>query len=466
MRKSLTAAAPAFWLALAVAGYALARFAPPLDGLSAPAQAVLGAAFAAAVLWVTEAVPIGLTALIVLLLLGLCPGVRFAEAASGFSGEVTFFLIGAIGIGAAVEGCGLAERMARFLCRSARGSPARLYVQLIVGIPALALLIPSAITRNAILVPAYRDALAEIGTPMGKAPRTGRAVMLTLGILNPLASSALLTGGIVSMTAATLLGGFSWLRWFVLMAPPYYALLGGGALVIRFLVGRLEGDEAPDAGSTKPPPFSPAERRTLAVLALTATLWLTDSLHHLSAALPALLGAGLLLCPGIGVIGWKTFEARLSWGLILTVGTSLSLATLMTKTGAAAWLGGILLGQLAPLSGTPRLLVAALIVAVALVHLAITNLAACVAILLPINAAIAARAGINPIVTGLILTMTIDAVILYPVQTAANLMAYEIGYFDRGDVARLGLGMLALVVIVAMAALPYWALLGMPLQLP
>ena len=462
MRKSLTATAPAFWLALAIAGYALARFAPPLDGLSASAQAVLGAAFAAAVLWVTEAVPIGLTALIVLMLLGLCPGVRFAEAASGFSGEVTFFLIGAIGIGAAVEGSGLAERMARFLCRSARGSPAWLYAQLIAGIPVMALLIPSAITRNAILVPAYRDALAD----MGKAPRTGRAVMLTLGILNPLASSALLTGGIVSMTAATLLGGFSWLRWFFLMAPPYYALLCGGALVIRFLVGRLEGGEGDDAGNTKPPPFTPAERRTLAVLALTATLWLSDSLHHLSAALPALLGAGLLLLPGIGVIGWKTFEARLSWGLILTVGTSLSLATLMTKTGAATWLGGILLGQLAPLSAAPKLLVAAIIVAVAIIHLAITNLAACVAILLPINAAIAARAGINPVVTGLILTMTIDAVILYPVQTAANLMAYEIGYFDRGDVAKLGLGMLALVVIVAMVALPYWALLGLPLQLP
>jgi anion transporter len=462
MRKSLTEAAPAFWLALAVGGYALARFAAPLDGLSTPAQAVLGAAFAAAVLWVTEAVPLGLTALLVLLLLGLCPGVRFADAASGFSGEVTFFLIGAIGIGAAVEGSGLAERMARFLCRSARGSPARLYAQLVTGIPVLALLIPSAITRNAILVPAYRDALAD----MGKAPRTGRAVMLTLGILNPLASSALLTGGIVSMTAATLLGGFSWLRWFFLMAPPYYVLLCGGALVIRFLVGRLEHGDAAQAGNTKPKPFSRAERRTLAVLALTAILWLTDSLHHLSAALPALLGAGLLLLPGIGVIGWKTFEARLSWGLILTVGTSLSLATLMTRTGAAVWLGGILLGQLAPLSATPRLLIAALIVVVALIHLAITNLAACVAILLPINAAIAARAGINPVVTGLILTMTIDAVILYPVQTAANLMAYESGYFDRRDVARLGLGMLALVVVVAMAVLPYWALLDLPLQLP
>lgn len=56
--------------------------------------------------------------------------------------------------------------------------------------------------------------------------------------------------------------------------------------------------------------------------------------------------------------------------------------------------------------------------------------------------------------------------ILYPVQTAANLMAYESGYFDRGDMAKLGLGMLALVVIVALAALFYWALLGLPLQMP
>ena len=44
--------------------------------------------------------------------------------------------------------------------------------------------------------------------------RAGRAVMLALGILNPLASSALLTGGITSITAATLIGGFSWLGWF------------------------------------------------------------------------------------------------------------------------------------------------------------------------------------------------------------------------------------------------------------
>jgi len=453
------------WIAFALGGYALARLAPPLDGLSSLGQSVLGAAFAGTVLWVSEAIPLGLTALLVLLLMGLCPGVRFADAASGFAGDVTFFLIGAVGIGAAVESSGLAERIARFLCRSARGNPTRLYAQLVAGIPVLALLIPSAITRNAILIPAYRDALDEMG--LGQATRSGRTVMLALGILNPLASSALLTGGITSMTAATLIGGFSWLGWFTLMALPYYALLCCGAISLRLLVGRFErGSDPVEAPVATTQAFSAAEKRTLAVLAITASLWLTDSLHHLSPALPALLGAVLLMLPNVGVIGWKTFKSRLSWGLILTVGTSLSLATLMTKSGAATWIGEVVLNRVSGLAAAPHLLILGLILAVVLVHLAITNLAACVAILLPINSTIAARVGLNPILTGLTLTITVDAVILYPVQTAANLMAYESGYFDRTDVVKLGLGMLALTIVVVMLTLPYWALLGLPLQTP
>jgi di/tricarboxylate transporter len=79
------------------------------------------------------------------------------------------------------------------------------------------------------------------------------------------------------------------------------------------------------------------------------------------------------------------------------------------------------------------------------------------------SSAIAASAGLNPIVTGLALTIAIDAVILYPVQTAANLMAYEAGFFDRADVLKAGLGMLVVTILVVMLVLPYWALLGLPL---
>jgi anion transporter len=449
------------WVVLALAGFALARLAPPLDGLTPLGQAVLGATLAGTVLWVSEAIPLGATALLVLVLLGLCPDVRLADAVSGIAGDVVLFLIGAVALGTAVESSGLATRAARFLSRGSGGSPGRLYAQMIAGFPVLALLIPSAITRNAILIPAYREALASMG--VGRTGRAGRAVMLALGMLNPLASSALLTGGITSITAATLIGGFSWLGWFALMAVPYYVLMALGALFLRLLVGSFESVPMRPKVPADRAPFSPAEWRTLAILALTALLWLTDAVHRLSPAIPALIGAALLVLPITGVIDWKAFEQRLSWGLILTVGASLSLATLMTRSGAAAWLGQLFTAHLSSLAVSPLALIVLMVLAAVLVHLAITNLAACVALLLPINATIAAGAGINPVVTGLILTMAVDAVILYPVQTAANLMAYESGYFDRADVWKLGLGMLALTLLVVLLVLPYWALLGLPL---
>jgi anion transporter len=449
------------WIVAALAVYGLARLVPPLEGLSPQGEAVLGAMAAGAILWITEATPIGLTAIVVVVLLALSPGARLSDATGGFASEVVFFLIGAVAIGAAVEVSGLAERAARLLGRMARGSPARLYVQMILSLPAFAVLVPSAITRNAIFIPAYRDALDRMG--IGPADRSGRMLMLALGVLNPLASSALLTGGLASITAASLLGGFSWLRWFALMAVPYYALLFGGALLLRCLVGPFEAAERMAAPAPPPQPFSAIELKTLAVLAATLALWLTDRLHHLSPAIPALIGAAALLTPRLGVLSWKTFESKLSWGLMLSVGAALSLAAAMTKSGAAAFLSQSVVSHLAGLANEPTLLVIGLIVAVAVIHLAITNLAACIALLIPVAATIAERAALNPIVCGLIVTIVVDAVILYPIQTATNLLAYETGYYGAADVRRLGLGMLALTVIVILLTIPYWSLLGLPL---
>jgi di/tricarboxylate transporter len=103
-------------------------------------------------------------------------------------------------------------------------------------------------------------------------------------------------------------------------------------------------------------------------------------------------------------------------------------------------------------------------VSVALAHLAITNLAACIALLVPLTMTVAHAAGVNPIVCALIATIVIDSVILYPVQTATNLMAYESGYFGARDVRRLGLAMFGLTIVVGIGiAVPYWGLLGLPL---
>ncbi len=60
-----------------------------------------------------------------------------------------------------------------------------------------------------------------------------------------------------------------------------------------------------------------------------------------------------------------------------------------------------------------------------------------------------------------------DSVILYPVQTASNLIAYETGYFRGADVGRLGAVMLGLTILVGLGvAIPYWEVLGLRLLSP
>jgi di/tricarboxylate transporter len=180
------------WIAIALSIYILALLAPSPAGLSYAGQAVLGVALAGVALWASEAVPLGFAGIFVLVLLGTTPAAPGSTTFGGFAAPVVFFLIGAVALGTAVERTGLAARIASLLVRSAGGSPNRLYIQMLAALPGLAFLMPSAITRNAVLIPAYRDTLTAMG--IAQSSRTGRALMLALGVLNPLASSAILTG--------------------------------------------------------------------------------------------------------------------------------------------------------------------------------------------------------------------------------------------------------------------------------
>ena len=453
------------WIFAALLIYVAALLLPPLAGISDAGQAVLGIALAGVVLWASEAVSLGFAACFVLVLLGSTPAADRSATFEGFATPVVFFLIGAAAIGTAVESSGLAGRVANLLVRSAGGSPTRLYIQMLASLPGLAILMPSAITRNAVLIPTYRDTLAAMG--MSQSDRTGRALMLALGMLNPLASSAILTGGITSMTASAIIGNMSWLRWFVLMAVPYYALIVLGGIALRIMVGRFEKPCVVRGRALQADPLSRRELTTIAVLAMVSFLWLTDFLHGLSPAIPALIGALLLCCPKLGVLSWRDFEKRLSWGLVLTVGASLSLAQAMIHAGTVAWMGHEFVLLFSGVTPSPLILLVSIIIAASLVHIAITNLAACVALLVPVAMTIAHAAGVNPIVCALIVTIVVDSVIMYPVQTAANLLAYESGYFRSADVSRLGVAMLGLTIVVSLCiAVPYWGALGVTLLAP
>ena len=437
--------------------------APSPEGLSPEGQRVLAVIVLAIGLWGFETLPPGVTgvvAIIALVLTHAVPGIR--EGLVGFADPIAYFLIGVLTIGAAVARSGLAERVAYLLLARGRGRPGALYLHLLLALPPLTLLLPSATTRTGILVHVYDQALALGRVPPG-AP-LARALMLVLNSVNRLSSTILLTGGITPIVAAGLIGATSWTRWFVLMSVPYLALmsLAAAAIYLRHRAGFRAGVWVPPR--PEPRPLSGVELRTALILAGAGLLWLTDAVHHWHPTLPALLAWVCFLMPGLGVLTWRQFEQEVGWTNFFVIAASLSLAQALSRSGASDWLAGGVVGAAHSVADSPWMVVGVLLAASSVVRLLIPNITGFLATTIPVAMSVGTTAGLNPILCGLIVTIAGDAVLYYPAQSASSLVVYERGHLTAGEIFGFGLLMTALAAFVVLAvALPYWALIGEPL---
>ena len=172
------------------------------------------------------------------------------------------------------------------------------------------------------------------------------------------------------------------------------------------------------------------------------------------------------MMPGVGIFTWSQFEKSVGWSTFFVLGASLSLTQALISTGAAAWFADRLLATIDGGTPSPAILAVFVILITTVVHLGIPNMSACIALLIPVVSAFASATGMNPVAAGLIVGIVVDAVILYPVQTATNLLAYEAGHFDGIDVLKVGAGMLVLTIgVILLVAIPWWGLLGATLRL-
>jgi anion transporter len=450
----------------ALALLTLALFLPPVvPDLPAAAQRALLVTLITIVLWTTEALEAGVTALLAVTLLPLSGATPTLRAAlQGFASPVPYFLIGVLTMGAAVVRSGLAERLARTILERAGGRGLAVYVQLVLAFPVLTFVLPSATTRSGILIHIYDEVFA-----LGRVPRgahIAKAVMLALSSINRLASTALLTGGITPVMSAAIIGGFSWTGWLTLMAVPYWVILVLGALLIAALHRRGFGRELPAPAAEARRRVSGAEWRTLVIILGASVLWLTDPVHRLDPAIPALLAFAALLTPRLGPLTWGDLERRVGWSNFFVIAASISLAHALETSGAAPWLARLLVGGLpAPGQGAVTTVVF-LMLGATLLRALVPNISGFLALALPLAMSVGREAGLNPVVCALVVMMTGDAVVYYPAQSSSALVIYERGHVSAGEMLRFGIWMTLLGwLTILLVALPWWSVVGEPLVL-
>lgn len=450
------------WLVLGLAlalGLVGPRLPWPAD-LAPAGRAALAVTLSIVLLWASGALPSAVSALLAVVLLITSGAASTGEALRGFASPTVFFLLGVLGLGLATVESGLGRRLATLLLARAAGRPSHLFRDMLIGFAALAFVLPSASTRGGVLLPVYEEVLRLLDVPPQS--RLAKTLMHGLSALNRLGSTALLTGGITPITAAALIGGLSWGRWFVLVAPPAYAILAlGGLLVYAVYRPRL-----PVAAHTAPtrPPWSPAERRALVITIVVVALWLTEDLHHLHPAVPALVGLIVACAPRCGVMPWSAVERGLGWSNVLVLGAALSLAHTLTATGTAAWLAELAKSFLGAVAGSAWTATVGLLAVSFAVRLVLPNIASYLTLMIPLTMALASELGLSPLATALLVTIAGDAVLYYPAQSPSSLIVAERGHIAPGEVLRLAILMTIVASLVLLLfAVPYWAWLGEPL---
>jgi di/tricarboxylate transporter len=179
-----------------------------------------------------------------------------------------------------------------------------------------------------------------------------------------------------------------------------------------------------------------------------------------------LLGLVALLAPGIGILAWGDLDRGVGWANFFVIGASISLAHALGESGAAAWLARGLVGGLPALGTQPVLSVVLLMLGATILRAVVPNISGFLALALPISMSVGREVGLNPLVCALVVMMTGDAVLYYPVQSASALVIYERGHVTAGEILRFGLWMTAMAyVAILLVALPYWTLLGEPLAM-
>jgi sodium-dependent dicarboxylate transporter 2/3/5 len=437
------------------------------------------------VLWVTEALPLAVTALIGPVLAVILQIVPARTAFAPFADPIIFLFIGSFILAEAMFVHGLDRRIAfsALSSRSVGSSPARIlfmYGGVAAGISmwisntaTTAMMFPIGLSIVAHLTPAQESNVRsrEFATAMMLMAAFGASIG---GVATPIGTPPNLIGiGMLSRIARVDISFFAWM----LLGVPILLILYGylmGYFYLRSVRGMtLEPKQADRIREElqRLGPLSVGQCNTLIAFGVTVALWLfpgflaiaglgdTAFARFYAAAVPesvaAMIGAILLF---VLPVDWRARRFTLSWdeavkidwGIILLFGGGLAMGELAFSTGLAEAMGRGITGWL-PVHSVLSLTI--LFTAVAVVMSETASNTASANMVVPVAIAVSQAAGVSPIEPALGATLGASMGFMMPISTPPNAIVYSSGYVPITAMIRHGIlldlvGFAAIVLLV------------------
>jgi len=431
-----------------------------------------------ALLWLTEAVPMGLTALLPLVLIPLA-GVQTTEkVAAPYANSAVFLFLGGFLVASAVEKWGLHRRVAYSVLSRVGTEPRRIVLAVLLVTVLLSMWMSNTATTllmTPIAVALVRD-LKERDKILGgdENSRLAESTLLAVaygaslgGIGTPIGTptNLIFFGAAKELFPKEPAVSFAqWMGFGVL----YLVLAVPACWVILIVAGRLKAGKAvplAELGFEKPGPISRGERATAILFFVTALLWIfradilmgsfripgwSNILPNPKAANDATVAIGMaflaFLIPvggGRRLLEWEQFR-KLPWDVLILFGGGFALADSLEATGFSKWAGA----QLSFVGQWPAVAMILIIcVVVTLLSEVASNVATATA-MMPVVAAVAIAIDVHPYFLMIPAVLAASSGFMLPVATAPNTIVYGTGLIRVRQMARAGLSLDAVCALV------------------
>lgn len=427
----------------------------PSLGLSRASGATLVVMLGAALLWISELVPLFVTSLLILLanVLWVGPLLEASGAAvspttfsAPFFSDVILLFLGGFVLSAAFQRFGLDERIAQWVLRRTGDTPSRVLAGVMLTTAFLSMWMSNTATTAMMLGLAgpllastraddpFRKALAlgipfaanlgGLGTPIGTPP-------------NAVAVQFMRESG----TAPSFAG------WMAMAAPMLVILLCvAWGLLVYLHPARTDHITLPEHESL---PSSAASRAVVLVTVLTVAGWLGSSVLGVSTGTVALVPVVIFF--GTGLLDTRDFR-QLPWDVLVLAGGGLSLGVAVSRSGLADWAAGLVpVGDLAPGVVALGFGVMASLMSTLMSNTATANL------LIPVAMGLAHNLE-RPVLCVVAFACSVSMAL--PVTTPPNAMAFSSGYLQVRDMVGPGSLLTVLGVVSAVVSVVWWKLIG------
>lgn len=483
-----------FWLGLGVgtAVVLLSLSGDLPEGLSPAGIRLLGVTILVGTWWITEALPLGATALVPLAAFPLLDVMAAKKVAPAYASPLILLLLGGFLLARTVENAGVHRRLALKVLLLVGTSPRRLVLGFGIAAAVLSMWISNTAT-TLIMMPiaiAIADRAAERSADASDSPQR-----FTLAVLLGTAYSASVGGmGTPVGTPPNLVAMAAMTQTFPEAEPLTFVTWARGALpvvvivvpVVWLMLTRVypKVPSTLDLGSDtiirdeleRLGPWRSSEIRSLAVFGLAAVLWVTRPDLRLGddltipgwATLLGLKGTHdstvAMLCACIAfalpsgephgerLLTWHN-AVQVPWALVLLFGGGVALSKGFDATGLSAFLGT----KLATLADRSAPLFVAVAALAATFGTEIVSNTALSTIAMPILAGTAREASLDPRMLLVPTALACSCAFMMPAATGPNAIVFGTGRVRIGEMVKAGFltNWLAWLVIVVVGLLTY-----------